>query len=496
MIVRQIGTMLMKRSTAPAPLLAFRVAHGTRKGTARAENQDAAAVLPLPAEGGQGGMLCVVADGVGGLRHGATASAVAVQTVAGVYGPVAAAVGDPGEALRRAALAAHDAVRRATAEAGTDGGATTLVAAVLQGSELWIASVGDSRAYLLGPDGQLAQITRDHSWAAEQVSAGLLTPEQAAAHPWRNMITRCLGGETAPEVDVARYELTPGARLLLCTDGLYGSVGQPELADELRQEPQAAVNTLLQLADERQAGDDATLCVVAAGDPRGRAALRPAPNAAAAVSAPDAGGTASARRRLLPPVVQWLALVTISVLLLGAAAAGGFVALTNGRVTPGVSVAGTSLGGLDTEAATAAVTQALTPVMACAVTVQAGSESWVRTPADLGLWVDAPATVQQAQAVGRRGSPLEQATERIRTLVQGTPVAPAVLVDEAAVLEQVETMAAAYGQTAGPLRGDRIAVQPAVRTVSERLLAQDCGVITLPLEPASGAPAPAANGTD
>ncbi len=138
-------------------------AYGTRQGHKASGNEDAV-MVSLPSESSlEAGILCVVADGVGGISQGATASNAAVQAVASTYHSLFK--GDPPVALRNAVLAAHEAVRQATATSrGNPEGATTMVAAVLQKDELWIANVGDSRAYVLDPEGNIAQITVDHSW--------------------------------------------------------------------------------------------------------------------------------------------------------------------------------------------------------------------------------------------------------------------------------------------------------------------------------------------
>src|SRR5258708_40290256 len=98
---------------------------------------------------------------------------------------------------------------------------TTCVSAVLRGSTAYIANVGDSRAYFIH-NGQVKQISQDHSWVEEQVRAGLLTRDQARSHAQRNVITRCLGTQAEVEVDVFTEQLEEGDFLVLCSDGLSG----------------------------------------------------------------------------------------------------------------------------------------------------------------------------------------------------------------------------------------------------------------------------------
>ena len=98
-----------------------------------------------------------------------------------------------------------------------------------------MAHVGDSRVYVLR-DGSLEQLTHDHSWVEEQVRAGTMTPTAARQHPWRNVVTRALAGGEDPEIDVVEFEPTPGARFLLCSDGLFTVVPHDTIARTLGQQ--------------------------------------------------------------------------------------------------------------------------------------------------------------------------------------------------------------------------------------------------------------------
>ncbi|MCX6022121.1 MAG: protein phosphatase 2C domain-containing protein [Chloroflexi bacterium] len=244
------------------------VAHASRTGDKRQGqgNEDAALARPLR-YGSLTGVLCLVADGVGGRPRGAAAARAAVRAVA-AFGDAPAEL-DPGELLLAAFGEAHQAVRRTAGDDGGEGGASTLVAAVLRRDELWVANVGDSRAYLLEPGRALVLLTRDHSWVQEQVREGALRPEEAADHPWRRMITRCLGAATAPEADLYHRTVGQGARLLLCSDGLREVVDDAELGRVLGRavDPEDAVAALMELADRRGAGDDVTLCVAELAEP-------------------------------------------------------------------------------------------------------------------------------------------------------------------------------------------------------------------------------------
>lgn len=137
---------------------------------------------------------------------------------------------DPVTLLRQAFLAANDAIveqqRQNTARA--DMGTTAVVVLVDEKSDrAWCAHVGDSRIYRWRQE-QLKQITSDHTWIAQAVQMGSLTIEQARQHPWRHVLSQCLGREDLTQIDIQPIDLEPGDRLLLCSDGLT-----EELTDEV-----------------------------------------------------------------------------------------------------------------------------------------------------------------------------------------------------------------------------------------------------------------------
>ncbi len=139
---------------------------------------------------------------------------------------------------------------------------TTLVVAVLHRGVLYVANIGDSRAYLLR-DGTIRQVTLDHSWVAEQVRAGVLTEEQARTHVHRNVITRSLG--TQPEVvaDLFIEQLHDGDILLLCSDGLHGYVDDQSIAETAQQlEPDEAAHRLVEMANDVGGPDNITVTIV------------------------------------------------------------------------------------------------------------------------------------------------------------------------------------------------------------------------------------------
>lgn len=193
-------------------------------GPTRPENQDAWAVLPLDP---RPGCALLLADGMGGHADGGAAAYLAVHGA----GNVLRSSAEPLAVLADAVGEANEAIARHRALRGGVVTGTTLVAAVVGGGRVNIANVGDSRAYLLR-GGVLTQVTVDHSWVAEQVRAGQLAPQAAAAHPHRSLLTRALTGDPV-EVDVFSTDVYAGDVLLLCTDGLWEPLGDARLAELL-----------------------------------------------------------------------------------------------------------------------------------------------------------------------------------------------------------------------------------------------------------------------
>ena len=220
-------------------------------GVKREENQDAVLATRLP----DGRILLAVADGVGGSEDGATASKTALECLE----TAAHQTGETETALIDGYAAAHATV------GGLGNGerrpATTLVAALVEGSRAWIANVGDSRAYVAN-DGGLHQLTEDHSWVADQVRAGRLTADEARKSEMRNIITRAIGSSESPEPDLSGpLTLSSGQTLVLTSDGLHGLVTQDEIATVIADnEPDEAAQRLLQMA--RDAGGPDNISVV------------------------------------------------------------------------------------------------------------------------------------------------------------------------------------------------------------------------------------------
>ena len=240
----------------------LRAGGATDVGLVRAHNEDRF----LADEG-----LFAVADGVGGHKAGEVASQTAVETLQREFTEPTT------DALIDAVKTANRTVWN-LAEVNTEqrGMGTTLTALALvdEGGEerLAVVNVGDSRAYLL-QQGELEQLTEDHSLVEQLVREGQLTPEEAQVHPQRSIITRALGLD--PEVEVDSWELTPykGDRLLLCSDGLTNEVSDEQIASTLRtvSDPEEAAHQLVQEARDHGGSDNITCVVVDVVDDDNRA---------------------------------------------------------------------------------------------------------------------------------------------------------------------------------------------------------------------------------
>src|SRR5678815_392784 len=170
-----------------------------------------------------------VADGVGGAEAGEVASSTAIEVLDEAFRHQVDGtdVEDLMElAIQRANASIH---QMAQEHAKFSMMATTIVALHLKGNVATVGHVGDSRLYRLTPDGKLHRETEDHSIVEEEVRAGRMTPEQAANHPSKNVISRALGAEQGVEVDMKTMEVEDGTEFLLCTDGITRHVPDNEL---------------------------------------------------------------------------------------------------------------------------------------------------------------------------------------------------------------------------------------------------------------------------
>jgi serine/threonine protein phosphatase PrpC len=206
-----------------------------------------------------------VADGMGGHAAGEVASAVALQTVAARMGERPTSIASVTDVVR----AANEAVYlRSLAEPTTRGMGTTLaLVAPTTGSDgtdhLVVANVGDSRVYLCA-DGELRQLTRDHSYVEEMLAAGQITADEARRHPHRHVVTRVVGIEPSVAVDTWLVTPEPRDRYLICSDGLVDEVPDEDIARIITNapDPQSAADALVVAANEAGGRDNITVIVV------------------------------------------------------------------------------------------------------------------------------------------------------------------------------------------------------------------------------------------
>lgn len=232
-------------------------------GRRRRKNEDTV----LQQELADSGVLLVVADGVGGERAGEVASAEAVQVLRAEYAK--SSDEPPALRLQRVVNEANSAVWRKSRESGKyNGMSTTLVAAVVRGSQAWLVNVGDSRGYVIA-GGTLRQVTADHSLVAERVREGELTEEEARHSRVRNVITRSVGSEEDVEVDVfGPIELAQGTRILLCSDGLTDVVEDEVIQAVAAKQPvREAAQHLIDLANKGGGPDNISVVMYEASEP-------------------------------------------------------------------------------------------------------------------------------------------------------------------------------------------------------------------------------------
>ena len=211
------------------------------------------------------GCFYAVADGMGGHSAGQIACELALKTVIQAY--YANPSADTEASLRRAIEEANSLVFD-TAQMITErqGMGTTLTAAVVREDQITVAQVGDSRAYLLR-DGELTQITDDHSWVAEQVRLGVMSAEDALTSPFRNIITRSVGTSQNVEPDITTRSLQAGDTFLLCSDGLTGHIEPHDLQSVLQENgPSVAAMRLVEEANRRGGRDNITALVLSVRD--------------------------------------------------------------------------------------------------------------------------------------------------------------------------------------------------------------------------------------
>ncbi len=238
--------------------LQIRTGAVTDTGRVRNNNQDAYLVL-------EDRGLYAVADGMGGHRGGEVAAQLAVEALRAAY--VEGADNALEEAITEANIRIFDV---GSSDPNLQGMGTTMVAAAVldgdgdtAGGQVLVANVGDSRAYLFR-DGDLTQLTEDHSMVADLLREGRISEEEAEVHPQRNIVTRVLGVYDQVDIDFWPVDAVTGDRLVLCSDGLINEVTLDQIASVLRRldDPQEAASELVRRANDGGGRDNITVLVL------------------------------------------------------------------------------------------------------------------------------------------------------------------------------------------------------------------------------------------
>jgi PPM family protein phosphatase len=213
--------------------------------------------------------LYIVADGMGGHQYGEVASGLAVRAVSNtvirkLFMPIySTRPASPNasilEILNEAIQDAHQTVSREA-----PGGGTTMTAVLIMGEQMTVAHIGDSRAYLITPEGEFRSLTRDHSLVKRLVELGQITTDEAAYHPQRNVLYRALGQGEPVEADINTSPLPLNNLLLICSDGLWGVVPEAELLRLIQDSssPQEACQRMIDAANAAGGPDNITAILV------------------------------------------------------------------------------------------------------------------------------------------------------------------------------------------------------------------------------------------
>ncbi len=233
--------------------IGLRYAARSHVGMVRSENQDS---------GYAGPHLLAMADGMGGHAGGDIASSVVISNLVGLDDEAHGAAESSDELLAAIRRANDELAARVRAQPELDGMGTTLIAILRSRRNLVIASIGDSRAYL-ARGGTVTQITKDHSYVQTLVDSGKITPDEAAVHPQRSLVTRVLTGREDDEPDIAAREAEIGDRYLIASDGLSDYVAASTIEELLvsGRGPDAVADELVALALRAGAPDNVTVVI-------------------------------------------------------------------------------------------------------------------------------------------------------------------------------------------------------------------------------------------
>lgn len=213
--------------------------------------------------------LYIVADGMGGHKHGELASEIAVRATSSyilskiLISLISIDPIQPDESLQEIMQSsiheAHHAIVNEVAGSGT-----TLTAALIVGGQMTIAHIGDSRAYSISKDGTMLPLTRDHSLVMRMIELGQLSAKEAAVHPQRNVLYRALGQGDPFNADISTSSIPESGHILLCSDGLWGVVSEEDIAQIITtsSNPQQACQFLVDAANTAGGPDNITAILI------------------------------------------------------------------------------------------------------------------------------------------------------------------------------------------------------------------------------------------
>lgn len=227
------------------------------QGLVRSANQDAYWIDPE-------GRFFIVADGMGGHAGGEEASRIATQTLQAYLAEHWDSSMSSEALLQAAFCSANQAILQGQADHPKQAEmGTTAVTLIFRAGEPWCAHVGDSRLYRL-QGRTLEQVTEDHTWVAQALKAGQLSPEQSRVHPWRHILAQCLGRVDLQQIEIQPLKVQPGDRLLLCSDGLTEELSDSLIASYLESSKacEKAAAALVKAAKDQGGRDNITVVIV------------------------------------------------------------------------------------------------------------------------------------------------------------------------------------------------------------------------------------------
>ncbi|MEM7770627.1 MAG: Stp1/IreP family PP2C-type Ser/Thr phosphatase [Cyanobacteria bacterium P01_E01_bin.6] len=235
----------------------------TDPGLVRTTNQDSYFIDP-------DGRFFIVADGMGGHAGGQEASRIATEVIQTYLDDTWTSDEASPRLLQESILKANHAILQdqVSHPERSDMG-TTIVVAMFRDEQPWCAHIGDSRLYRLR-GAKLDQITEDHTWVARAMKSGDLTATQARVHPWRHILSKCLGREDLKKIDVTTFDYQDNDRLLLCSDGLTEELSDHLIASHLKtiRACDKVADSLVNAAKEKGGRDNITVVIVT-NDPNG-----------------------------------------------------------------------------------------------------------------------------------------------------------------------------------------------------------------------------------